>query len=118
MRDYSMRSKNRRNHQRWLNKFCRVVNHGIENDNLWLGRFVVEQIATDMDWFDDKSGGLMYCRLRFRDKKTGKTLIWNTNCLEVGHKMFMKMNNFIVEDCAVWEKEHPYQEVRDYRNVR
>ena len=118
MREYSMGSHKRRNHQRWLNQFCRMINKGIKNDPLWYGRFVVEQVKTEMEWFDDKSGGLMYCHLRFHDKKTGKTEDWYTNCLDVAWQMFWKMNNFIVDTCKVWENEKPYQEVRDYRNVR
>lgn len=118
MREYSMRSHNRRKHQRWLNSFCRWVNKSIADDPLWLGRFVVEQKATEMEWFDDKSGGLLYCLLQFRDKKTGKTKLWSTDCLEATWQMFVKMNNFIVEDCEVWEKEQPYKEVKDYRNVK
>ena len=118
MTEYSMKSHNRRKHQRWLNRFVRNVNKGIENDPLWLGRFKVEQKATMMDWFEDKSGGLMYCHLQFRDKKTGITKDWYTDCLEATWHMFLKMNDFIVKDCQVWEKEKPYEEVRDYRNVR
>ena len=118
MRKYSMKSHNRKNHQRWLNAFCRLVNHNIEIDTLWLGRFVVEQKGTEMEWFDDNSGGLLYCLLQFRDKKTGRTSLWQANCLEVEIWMWYKMNNFIVEDCNVWELEKPYEEVRDYRNVR
>lgn len=117
MREYSMKSHNRKNHQRWLNEFCRNVNHSIANDPLWLGRFVVEQKGTEMDWFEDNSGGLLYCLLQFRDKKTGKTQLWRTDCLDVNWHMWMKMNNFIVEYCKVWDCEKPYDEVRDYRNV-
>jgi len=118
MTEYSMKSKNRKVHQRWLNRFCRKINKSIADDPLWLGRFVVEQKATNMEWFEDKSGGLMHCLLQFRDKKTGITKEWYTDCLEITWQMFLKMNNFIVEDCKVWENEKPYEEVRDYRNVR
>ena len=117
MTEYSMRSKNRKVHQRWLNRFCRMVNKSIQNDPLWLGRFVVEQKRTSMDWFEDNGGGLMYCLLQFRDKKTGKTMLWHTDCLEVTRNMFFKMNDFIVQDCKVWENEKPYEERKDYRNV-
>lgn len=118
MTEYSMKSHNRRVHQRWLNRFIRNINKNIENDPLWLGRFKVEQKATRMEWFEDKSGGLMYCHLQFRDKKTGKIKDWYTDCLDIRWNMLLKMNDFIVNDCAVWENEHPYKEVRDYRNVR
>ena len=118
MTEYSMKTKNRRKHQRWLNRYCRMINRGIANDPLWLGRFVVEQKSTQMYWFEDGSGGLLHCLLQFRDKKTGKTKEWYTDCLELMWQMYWKMNDFIVKDCAVWENEKPYEEVRDYRNVR
>ena len=118
MTKYSMKSHKRKTHQRWLNKFLRYVNKTIANDSLWLGRFVVEQKATHMSWFEDKSGGLMLCHLQFRDKKTGIIKDWYTDCLEVSWDLFLKMNDFIIEDCKVWENEKPYDEVGDYRNVR
>ena len=117
LHEYSMKSQKRRNHQRWLNRFCRRVNRVIENDELWQGRFIVRQVATEMEWFEDHSGGLLYCKLVFIDKKTGRRSYWNTNCLEAEFHMWEHMNNFIVIDCAVWDNEHPYQERKDYRNV-
>ena len=68
-------------------------------------------------WFDDKSGGLMYCVLRFRDKKTGITKLWYTDALEVDSSFGWALNDFIVKDCKVWENEHPYRERFDYRNL-
>lgn len=118
LKEYNLASKNRRVHQRWLNKYIRLINDDIKNDPLWLGRFIVDQVATRMNWFDDGSGGLMDCHLRFRDKKTGATKDWYTDCLEVRWKMFFEMNDFIVKDCEVWEKEKPYEEKQDFRNVR
>ena len=118
MKEYSMVSKNRRNHQRWLNGACREVNKNIAKDPLWLGRFVVEQKATQMEWFDDKSGGILHCHLQFRDKKTEHIKDWYTDAYEVSWRIFWEMNNFIIGDCAVWEKEKPYEEVRNYRNVK
>ena len=118
MTKYSMTSLSRRKHQRWLNKFCRVANHDIAEDPLWLGRFVIEQKATKMEWFDDNSGGLMYCHLQLRDKKTGTVEDWYTDCLELPWHYFRKMNDFIIKKCQVWENERPYEERRDYRNVK
>ena len=115
MRRYSMKSLNRRNHQRWLNAFCRAWNKNIYDDNLWRGRFIVRQRATYMDWFEDKSGGLMYCVLEFVDKKTNKTQLWYTNCLEADTHMFYRFNDFIVKDCEVWENEEPYKETESWR---
>lgn len=118
MKDYSMGSHKRRSHQRWLNAYIRMWNKVIEDDDLWMGRFVVEQKRTHMHWFDDNSGGILYCHLQFRDKKTGRTKDWYTSALEVDHQLGWKFNEFIVNDCAVWEKENPRQERKDYRNVR
>lgn len=117
LKEYNMRSKNRRVHQRWLNKYIRWVNDSIRDDSLWMGRFIVDQVSTDMEWFNDGSGGLMHCHLRFRDKKTGITRDWYTNCLEVRWNIFFKMNDFIIKDCEVWKKEKSYEEKQDYRNV-
>ena len=68
LKEYNLRSKDRRVHQRWLNKYIRIINDSIKCDPLWLGRFTVDQVSTKMDWFEDGSGGLMLCHLRFRDK--------------------------------------------------
>lgn len=117
MKEYSMTSHNRRKHQRWLNHFCRRVNRTIERDPLWMGRFVVRQLGTQMEWFEDGSGGLLYCHLLFVDKKTKKVKHWHTDCLDISFHMWLEMNDFIVKDCAVWENEHPYKEKKDYRNI-
>ncbi len=117
MMTYSMSSHKRKTHQRQINRICRAVNKNIAADSLWRGRFVVEQKATEMEWFEDKSGGLIYCLLQFRDKKTGTVTLWRANGLEIARGIYQKMNDFIVEDCKVWENENPYKEVRDYRNV-
>ena len=114
-KSYSMISHNRRKHQRQLNALCRRWNNNIKNDTLWRGRFVVEQVSTRMWWFDDKSGGIMQCVLRFRDKKTGKTQLWYTNALEAFSQMYFHFNAFIVDYCKVWETENPYKETQSWR---
>ena len=48
MRKYSMKSHNRKNHQRWFNQYVRYINKNIEEDDLWLGRFCVKQKRTQM----------------------------------------------------------------------
>lgn len=116
MRKYSMNSLKRRNHQRWFNQYCRYVNKQIENDDLWLGRFYVKQIKTEMDWFDDKSGGLMYAQLIMCDRKTNITRIGWYSGLEMNWKFWYDFNNFIIQDCKVWEEEpSPYDNRIDYR---
>ena len=117
MREYSMGSHDRRKHQRWLNAYCRMMNRSIANDPLWLGRFVIEQKSTAIKWFEDGSGGLLYCHLRFRDKKTDRVKDWYTDCLDLCWHGWFQMNDFIVKDCKVWELERPCEDRKDYRNV-
>lgn len=119
MRDYSMKSKRRKNHQRWLNAFIKYANKCIEDDDLWLGRFVVKQNATQMHWFEDGSGGILYCDLTFRDKKTGRTKRWYTDCLELDWHYWIAMNNFIIEDCQVWSEVPDIRDNRiDFRGIK
>lgn len=116
MKRYSMKSHNRKNHQRWLNKACRLMNQNIREDNLWLGRFVVEQKGTWMEWFEDGSGGMLHAHLQFRDKKTGYTKDWWGSCLSLEWKLWWEMNDFITKDCDVWsEMPCPYDTCMDYR---
>ena len=116
MRKYSMKSHNRRNHQHWFNQYCRYINKCIENDDLWLGRFYVKQLATDMEWFEDGSGGMMHACLEMRDKKTGVTRINWYDGLDMDWKFWRDFNNFIIEDCKVWEeKPDPRKNRIDFR---
>ena len=116
MRKYSMISRNRRNHQRWFNQYCRYVNRRMEEDDLWLGRFEVKQFATEMEWFEDKSGGLMYAKLCMYDKKTGTYRIKWYSGLDMNWKFWEDFNNFIINDCKVWEEVPDVRDNRiDYR---
>ena len=119
MRKYSMKSKNRKNHQRWFNQYCRYVNKCIENDDLWLGRFCIAQKATIMEWFEDKSGGLMYTLIEMCDKKTSHTAERWYNGLEMDSKFWWDFNDFIILDCKVWEENPDPRENRiDFRQVK
>lgn len=116
MRKYSMKSHSRKNHQRWFNKYCRYVNKTIENDDLWLGRFVVKQVRTLMDWFEDGSGGLMYAELLMLDKKTNIARTGWYSGLEMDWKFWRDLNDFIIRDCKIWEEEPDIRTNRiDYR---
>jgi hypothetical protein len=116
MYDYSMLSHNRRKHQRWFNRYCRNVNKSIEDDNLWLGRFYISQERTHMEWFDDGSGGLMHALITMHDRKTGRTKTRWYDGLDMGWKFWCDFNNFIIEDCKVWEEVPDVRENRvDYR---
>ena len=66
-------SKNRKRHQRAMNKLMRDLNKNIENDNLWQGRFYVKQTAAQWHEYEDKSGAELWVVLSFIDKKTGIT---------------------------------------------
>lgn len=119
MTRYSMRSHNRKNHQRWFNQYCRYINKTIENDDLWLGRFCVKQVRSDIHWFEDNSGGMMAAEILMRDKKTGITKSrWYTG-LDMDWKFWRDFNDFIIEDCKVWEEvPNPYENKIDFRKVR
>ena len=104
MNRYSMASHKRRKHQRWFNKYCRQVNKQIENDELWLGRFCIKQLRSDIHWFEDGSGGMMAAEILMCDKKTGITRAkWYTG-LDMDWKFWWDFNDFIIEDCKVWDE--------------
>ena len=119
MRKYSMKSMKRKNHQRWFNQYCRYVNKSIENDDLWLGRFCIKQDATHMEWFEDKSGGIMYALIVMRDKKTGRIRRAWYDGLDMDWRFWFDFNDFIINDCKVWEEEPDPRDNRiDFRSVR
>ena len=114
-----MKSLKRRKHKRWLNEFCKNANQALIEDPLWLGRFKVLQKQTWMEWFSDKSGGLMHVVLEFRDKKTNLTTLWTTDCLSMEWQYWRRMNYFITEECKVWDEvPNPYHNIIDFRKVR
>ena len=116
MRKYSMTSHNRKNHQRWFNQYCRYVNKKMEEDDLWLGRFYISQARTYMEWFYDNSGGIMYSLIVMHDRKTGITKSRWYSGLDMGWKFWWDFNNFIIDDCKVWEEiPDPRDNRIDYR---
>lgn len=118
MRKYSMKSHNRKNHQRWFNQYCRYVNKTVENDSLWLGRFYISQARTKMDWFEDYSGGLMTAEIIMHDRKTGRTRHGFYNGLAMDWRFWCDFNDFIINDCKVWEENpSPYENRVDYRSM-
>lgn len=116
---YNITSMYRKKHQRAINKQMRLVNKLIEEDSLWRGRFVIRQREYYFGQYRDKSGWYMYNTLEFRDKKTGftKTICESAHHWLFGSVMAWDMNNFIVQDCKVWENENPYKDLTDYRAV-
>ncbi len=102
-------SKNRKRHQRAMNKLIRKLNENIKNDCLWHGRFFIRQESAQWYEYDDGSGAELLVILQFIDKKTGyvwKTAetvnhwrIWN------GSHLWWEMNSFIVDKVKVWEED-------------
>ena len=104
MRKYSMKSHKRKNHQHWFNQYVRYINKNMEEDDRWLGRFYVTQNKTRMEWFEDGSGGIMYAYLTMHDRKTGITRNKWYDGLDMDWKFWRDFNQFIIEDCKVWEE--------------
>lgn len=102
------RDKMRKAYQRQFNKKIRAMNKGIENDELWQGRFIFHQWNARWWKFDDNSGGELIAFIRAYDKLTGyyhdyrceyapwhPTFDWHLT-MDIGNK-------FIVEDANVWK---------------
>lgn len=109
----------RKRHQRMVNKVFREANRIVENDDLWLGRFVVKQKASWFyDFFNDGEPYLLV-EYYFYDKKT-KTqsrshFARDFDIFLLSHLMY-GMNEFIIHEVKVWENENPRTDERvDYR---
>lgn len=124
---YWLTSKDKKRHQRALNKLIRQVNKSLEQDDLWCGRFMVHQVESPQ-WicYEDGSGAELYVTLEFVDKCTGRywRLYESVNHWRFwgGSHLWRAMNDFIVERCDVWSeklaREH-YGTWREYnKNVR
>ena len=111
-------SHKRRKHQRWLNKYCRMVNKIIENDPLWRGRFYITQLKSYIEWFEDGSGGLIHAKIKMKDKKTGITAEKWYDGLDMLWSFWHDFNSFVIETVKVWEESpSPYEDKTDYRKV-
>jgi len=116
--EYNMKSHNRYYHRSWVDDYLWRVSLDLEKDPLWRGRFYVRRIKSDMEWFHDGSGGLMYVTIRIYDKKTHKRKDINTDAVDMQMHMFMWINEFIVNDVQVWENEKPYEDHTDWRKQK
>lgn len=111
-------SHNRKVHQRALNHCVRRMNQALIDDDLWQGRFFIRQKQSQFRPYEDGSGADLYIILEMCDRKTGITttignsanhyITWN------GSHFFWAMNDFIIENCKVWENEKPYEERYDW----
>ena len=125
---YWLTSKNKKRHQRAINKLIRDANKAIEKDDLWFGRFYVSQVYSPQ-WhiYEDGSGAEYFVHLKFIDKCTGREYICadivNHWCSGNGWRLWEKMNWFIVEHCDVWNEslalKRDFDAWREYnKNVR
>ena len=116
-----MRDKVRKRYQRKLKQKLRIINKNIEQDDLWLGRFILFQKEAEMNRFPDGSGAILYVVLRAYDKKTHYyydfNLEYNPDWRFVDYDLFQIINGFIVDKLDVW-REDPPKNIADYRNVK
>lgn len=114
-------SLKRKKHQRQVNQFVRELNHAIENDPLWKGRFYARQIQSSFFIYEDRSGGRLYFRLRFFDKQKMKYFDipgWFEDGLFFRSKISKAMNEYIIHLSGVWDENPTYETTRDYRGRR
>lgn len=114
------RRKMRKKAQHTINKNIRAINRNIEEDNSWRGRFVMRQVNARWSPFDDGSGGELLATILMIDKRTGYTKTTYLDNYNNSWRYFVAMNNFIVDDCAVWEKEGRdflYSDKTDYTKI-
>ena len=119
-------SQYRKKHQRALNKQFRRLNKGIENDDLWRGRFVAIQDRSFFIKWEDNSGYYLMVEYHFIDKKNGQES-WRHFWDNAGHlcttsKLWWDMNDFIVNESEAWkherdDPEYPDNDKTDYRNI-
>lgn len=116
-----MTTLNKKKAQRRINKIIRGVNESILKDDIWNGRFYLQQLASWIYPWADNSGltGNVYCKMI--DLRTGFTKEYMFDLIDFEHPftshIWLTVNKFIVEDSNVWaENPNPYyQEKIMYR---
>lgn len=103
-------SMNKKKHQRAINKLVRAMNKNLENDELWLGRFVIRQYEGSPQWrkYEDGSGAELWVKLKFIDRATGRYYVGNHTVNEWrsfnGMRIWRIMNWLITEHWNVWQE--------------
>ena len=103
----SMSSLKRKKYQRAVNRFIRELNKAIENDELWKGRFYAHQIQSSFYIYSDRSGAVLYYRLRFVDKEKKKYFDvpgWFDTHLFYRSKICEALNEYIIHLSGVWDE--------------
>ena len=104
-------SKNRKTHQRALNRAVRAFNKQLEQDDLWNGRFVVRQYEDSPRWcrYKDGSGAELWVKLKFIDRATGRYYVGahtvNEWCSFNGSRIWRLMNWLITRHWDVWTED-------------
>ena len=122
-------SMNKKKHQRAINRAVRSFNKQLEQDNLWLGRFVVRQYESSPQWrrYEDGPGAELYVKLKFIDRATGRYYVGKHTVNEWlsfnGARIWRIMNWLITEHWNVWQedcaRERNFKAWREYnKNTR
>ena len=98
-----MRDRQRKKAQSKINKKVRLMNKNLLSDNLWRGRFFVQQVDANWDRFSDGSGGILSVWLEIRDKKTGLYMGFRIDNYDRGWHLWENVNKFIAEFSGVWD---------------
>ena len=120
----SKTSQNQKNHQRALNKLVRVINKNIYNDPLWKGRFEIRQYkAWWRPYWEEPDYYVFYAQFIFYDKKTKKTYLTDIKSANDwqflgGYKLWLEMNDFILNSGFWEEKPRPtYENAPNFRDI-
>ena len=102
-------SKDKEEHQKVIDDLIEKINKDIEKDNVWKGRFYVEQINSN--W--SKNDANLWVSLKFNDRNsltthiaTGTVNEWK--CFN-GFKLKKEMNNFIVNKVKTKREKEYYR---------
>ena len=104
-------SKNRKVHQRALNRAIRDFNKSLENDELWCGRFIVRQYEDSPQWrrYEDGSGAELWVKLKFIDRATGRYYVGahsvNHWLSFNGRRIWEIMNWLITVHWDIWKED-------------
>ena len=115
-------SMNKNKHQRAINRAVRSFNKQLEQDNLWLGRFIVRQYEDSPQWrkYEDNSGAELWVKLKFIDRATGRYYVENHTvnkwCNFNGARIWRIMNWLITEHWNVWQED--YAQERNFKGWR
>ena len=127
---YWLTSKNKKRHQRAMNRLVHSFNKALEGDDLWCGRFVIRQVySPQWQQYDDGSGAELFVHLKFIDRCTGRYWIaaYDVNQWRgfngSGYYLWEITNWLITQHWDVWKedfaRERNYNAWRDYnKNVR